>query len=79
MCRVRCVIHPGLIETERVAIVKTAAGGTEEVTVSARSIEEDTIPAAFIGQDDGRVLVELPRETSSGRWRLWVPKEQVVG
>ena len=32
----------------------------------------------LFGQSD-RVLVELPRESASGRWRVWIPASEVAG
>jgi hypothetical protein len=78
MCRVKCVVEPGLIETERVVRIPTVEGHQEEVTVSRSQVEDGAVQAALIGEQDGRALVELPRESASGRWRLWVPSSQVV-
>lgn len=79
MCEVKCTIEPGLIDSERVAIIRTAEGGSEEVTVSSRAVTERGIKAALIGKSGERLLIELPREAASGRWRLWVTADNVVG
>jgi hypothetical protein len=78
MCEVRCTVKPGLIESERVAIIPTATGGTEEVTVYRGAVTDNSIRAAFIGEDDGQVLIELPRESATGAWRVWVSRDQLV-
>lgn len=77
MLEVKCSIYPGLIESERVALVPTAEGGEEEVVVSARLASTDSIRAAEVGRHGDRVLIELPRESATGRWRLWVPAANV--
>jgi hypothetical protein len=53
-------------------------GKSEEVAVSAQNIQNDKLLAFVIGRDEGNVLVELPRESASGRWRIWV-KEAAIG
>lgn len=68
-------VFDGLVPSEKVARIEMAGGEIEEVSVSADDISPDNeLMAYFIGRDDkaGRVLVELPRESASGRWRLWV-------
>ena len=77
MREVSCTIQPGLIETEKVAIIPTAEGGTEEVIVSARVATANAIRAAEVGRQGEKVLIELPRESATGRWRLWVPAANV--
>lgn len=53
--------------------------GEEEVVVHESQATKDAVEAGFISQKGDEVLVELPRETLSGRWRIWVPKAAVVG
>jgi hypothetical protein len=31
-----------------------------------------------LGTKDQTTLVELPRETESGAWRIWVPSDQLI-
>jgi hypothetical protein len=73
MHQVRCTVQDGLMEWEKVAIIPTADGGSEAVTVASELAGSNTIEAAVIGTENGKVLIELPRESASGRWRLWVP------
>jgi hypothetical protein len=75
---VRCTIQPGLIESEKVAIIPTAEGGEEEVIVSSRVASQNAIRAAEVGRQGEKVLIELPRESTTGRWRLWVPAANVT-
>jgi hypothetical protein len=78
MCKINCEeIVEGLIPSERVARIKSAEGRIEEVVVSEKMVAGKTISASFIGREADKVLVELPRETASGRWRVWLEKDQV--
>lgn len=68
----------GLVPTEKIARIVTAGGGIEEVSVSEKDISADNrLLASFIGREGERVLVELPRESDSGRWRIWVNADSV--
>lgn len=67
----------GSIPSETVVTISTARG-PEEVIVHNSQASEDSVEAGFIGEKDDQVLVELPRETLSGRWRVWVPKTAVA-
>jgi hypothetical protein len=77
--KVSCTISEGLMPNERIAQIETADGKSEVVAVSHRNIENNNKLMAFeIERSHGRVLVELPRESASGRWRIWV-KESAIG
>jgi len=76
--KLHCQVSDGLTPNEKVARVQTADGKSEEVAVSAQNIQNDKLLAFVIGRDEGNVLVELPRESASGRWRIWV-KEAAIG
>ena len=79
MCRVIAKIEEGLVPSERVARISTADGFTEEFTVSARQVANGTVEATYIGRQNGNVLLELPRESASGNWRVWVSSDKVDG
>lgn len=68
----------GSIPTEAVVEIPTV-GGSEEVVVHTSQVTADGVEVGFIGrkETDGSVLIELPRELVSGRWRVWVPKTAV--
>jgi hypothetical protein len=66
----------GPIPSETLVRIPTTTG-TEEVIVHNSQASDDTVEAGFIGAEADRVLIELPRETVSGRWRVWVPKTAV--
>lgn len=67
--------HPSEV---MVAVATTE--GEERLVVHRRSIKEgDTLEIGYpINQKDQRYLVELPRETLKGLWRVWVPHESVT-
>jgi hypothetical protein len=68
----------GSIPSETVVTISTSRGsGSEEVVVHASQVDDDGVEAGFIGRQGDEVLVELPRETVSGKWRVWVPKDEV--
>ncbi len=67
----------GSIPSETVVTILTTRG-PEEVVVHATQASAASVEAGYIGEKDDQVLVELPRETLSGRWRVWVPKTAVA-
>jgi len=71
-------VEEGLGPSEKIVRVEDADGGIEEIPVSSRSIREGKLVAAEVGRHEGRVLIELPRESASGRWRIWVKESAVA-
>lgn len=66
--------HP----SEKVVKVETTTG-PEQLVVDKRSIQQQSLDVGFpVGQRNGHFLVELPRETFRGTWRVWVEKAIVV-
>jgi hypothetical protein len=53
--------------------------GTEELFVDKSIVSSNSIPAWPLDSAENRVLVELPRETMRGRWRVWVRKDALKG
>jgi hypothetical protein len=71
-------IRQGLHPSEMVVAVDTA-DGREELVVDARSLKDDSLSVGYpIGSDDDHLLIELPRETMRGAWRVWVPRTATV-
>ncbi len=68
-------IQPGQIDSERIAVVEMADGKKEEVFASVRQIKDSYMDVGEVGRDGDLVLVELPRESVTGRWRVWVKSE----
>ena len=77
--KVNCEVVEGLMPTEKVARIQNADGKIEEVAVPSRDIQNGTLLAFEIGRSEGNVLVELPRESTSGRWRIWVKESSIGG
>jgi hypothetical protein len=59
---------------EQIVRVPEASGQWEEVIANSSSVIGGNMlqTSAVLGQKDGNVLVELPRESATGKWRLWV-------
>ena len=78
MNKVKCrSIADGPIPSERTVTVLTADGVEEEVIVAKEQAEDGYLLVSALGSEDHRVLVELPRESSSGFWRLWIDRDLV--
>jgi hypothetical protein len=71
-------ISEGLHPSEAIVSVKTSTG-SERVVVSTRSIVGGSIPVGWpLGKSEQLTLVELPRETEAGAWRIWVPSGELI-
>jgi hypothetical protein len=77
MCRVECEVRDGLIEGQRVGIITTADGSTEEVLAAASLFDRRSLRVSLVMETDDRALIELPQESTSGAWRLWVLQERL--
>lgn len=71
-------IIDGAGPSERIVVVATSSGTSEEVVVPHNVVHENLLEVSRIGQSDGSVLVELPQESTSGNWRIWVPGSALV-
>ena len=71
--------HP----SEAVVSVTTADGRHEELIVDKRSLEQSNEGgnALRVGyplkKQLGQFLIELPRETMRGKWRVWVRENEL--
>lgn len=79
--KLKCEIKNGFTPNEKIARIQGADGKFDEVIVSVQSITGNRLMASEIGRDNQgkRVLIELPRESTSGRWRMWVNAASVGG
>jgi hypothetical protein len=68
----------GRVPLEAVVAIPTARGQTEEVAVHRGYLVEGGLEVTYIGERDGLLLVELPNQIMSGRWRVWVTKSAVA-
>lgn len=69
-------IREGLHPKEMVVAIKTTEG-TQRLVVSRSTIDHDEIEVGLIRLDGSRALIELPRETQTGEWRVWVSSDQL--
>ncbi len=71
--------HP----SEAVVSVMTAEGKQEQLIVDKRSLEHpregvSTLRVGYpLRSEAGRYLIELPRETMRGAWRIWVKRNEL--
>ena len=66
-------MHPG----EWLVIIDTR-DGEEELFVDRSIVKDESIPVGYpVGRSNGHLLVELPRETMRGKWRVWVDNGQL--
>lgn len=66
-------MHPG----ECLVVIETK-DGEEELFVDRSIVTGESIPVGYpVGRSNGHVLVELPRETMRGKWRVWVGTSQL--
>jgi hypothetical protein len=79
MLLMRCdVLATGPGPSERVVGIETIDGKEEIVLHSSAMINQDQFEVGILGYENDRVLVELPRESASGRWRVWVPRASLL-
>lgn len=67
--------HP----SEAVVSVTTADGKKEELIVDRRSLEgKESLRVGYpLRREGDQALIELPRETIRGSWRIWVKREDL--
>jgi hypothetical protein len=66
--------HP----SEAVVSVTTADGKQEELIVDKRSLEGGSLRIGYpVRSKAGEFLIELPRETMRGSWRIWVRENEL--
>jgi hypothetical protein len=69
----------GLHPSEVVVQIQTVER-PERLIVDRRSISDRSINVGYpVGKSSDYYLIELPRETIGGAWRVWVTKEVIVG
>ena len=77
--RLKCNVlmrGPGPSET---TVAITTADGEEEVVVDAALIHEGQLQVRrVLEKTKDQLLIELPRESASGRWRVWVPRSTLA-
>jgi hypothetical protein len=67
---------PGPSET---TVSITTSEGKDQLVVDSELVHGDLLEVLrVLEQDKDRALVELPRESVSGRWRVWVPRSALA-
>lgn len=70
-------VGEGAHPSEIIVAVDTTSG-PERLIVHQRSIQDNGLDIGYpIREENTNYLVELPRETTSGSWRVWVPEAAV--
>jgi hypothetical protein len=67
----------GPVSSEAVITINTELG-QEDVVVHKSQVTDQGVEVGIIAKKNGSALIELPRETVSGRWRVWVPTAALV-
>ena len=71
-------IRNGLHPSEVVVSVATV-DGAEKLVVHNRTFKDESLDIGYPIEDAGdKYLVELPHETDSGAWRVWVPETELI-
>ena len=65
--------------SEKIVEIDTSNGKEEVVLHSSSIVQQDKFEVGMVGVENDKALIELPRESSSGRWRVWVPKAALIG
>lgn len=60
--------------SESIATIPTISGAEEVIVYSGLVVNNRLNVGPILGKDGDKRLVELPRESASGRWRVWVPE-----
>ena len=75
--KIHCTVRKGFIPSEKTVYIQRADGVLEEVTVSTHDLRDGRLEVSEIGRASRKILVELPRESASGRWRVWVKQSSI--
>lgn len=69
----------GLHPNEAVVAVNTKDGPVMMVVDQTIIFPDDSVVIGWpVARDANEFLVELPRETENGSWRVWVPETEIV-
>jgi hypothetical protein len=71
-------IIDGMGPCESIVTIRTTHG-PEEIAVYSGLVNNRTLEVGRIREDNQKVLVELPRESATGKWRVWVERSSIVG
>ncbi len=79
MLLMKCdVLANGPGPSEKVVGIETINGNEKIVLHSSAMAHQDQFEVGIVGYEGDRALIELPRESASGRWRVWVSKASLL-
>lgn len=79
MLLLKCdILATGPGPSEKVVGIKTTDGDEEIVLHTSALVNQDKFEVGVLGYEKDRALIELPRESASGRWRVWVPAASLL-
>jgi hypothetical protein len=64
--------------SEKVATITTSSGIEQVILHSSALDSANYMEIGLLGYEDNLALIELPRESASGKWRVWVDKSELV-
>ena len=68
----------GLHPSEVIVTIATVSG-TQELVVDTNSAKQNSIDVGSpIAKRGDAYLVELPSETSNGKWRVWITRDSTI-
>jgi hypothetical protein len=64
--------------SEKVATI-TTSNGLEQVILHSSALDDlNHMEISILGHEKDLALVELPRESASGKWRVWVNTSELA-
>ena len=77
--RIKVKEEGGAIHPNEVVISIPTRDGPEKLVVHRRSLHDSALEIGYpISEEGPHYLVELPRETMRGLWRVWVAKSDLM-
>ncbi len=64
--------------SEKVATITTSSGMEQVILHSSALDYRNHMEIGILGYNNNLALVELPRESASGKWRVWVDKSELT-
>ncbi len=70
----------GLGPSEKVATIATSTGNEQVILDSSTLDNLNRMEIGVLGfdKDSDLALIELPRESASGKWRVWVNRSELT-
>ena len=77
--RINCkLLMDGPGPSDAIVSIRTVNDHEEEVVVYKGLLHNGFLEVGpVLHRGEGRALIELPRESTSGQWRIWVPEAEL--